>query len=871
MRGAAVILGAVACGPGVAPIRVPPKSVAVSPPIEAVPLGKLPADVHPTHESLALWIDPRKARFGGTAELELDLDRPRDTIWLHGRGLAVSAVTATSAGATVTATYAEVDPIGVARVTLPTALRGHVVLSFTYDAAYDPSLVGAYRIGEAAVFTKFEAIYARRAFPCFDEPRFKIPFDVMLDVPADATVVGNMPPAMDLVMSGVHRVAFAPTPPLPTYLVAFAVGPFDVVAAKGKLPISGVAWRGRGKDLAFALAEEPALLAEQERYFGMAFPYPKLDLVAVPDFQSGAMENAGAITFRDSALLVDDAATSFAQRIKVISTLAHETVHQWFGDLVTMPWWDDLWLNEGFATFLATRTLRTVHPELEAELDALDDTDAVMDADSLDAARRIRQPIATTHDITNAFDGITYDKGAAVLTMLEHYLGDEPFRRGVHAFLTAHATGNATTDDLVAALARASGKPVAAVAASFLDRPGVPVVDVVPTCEAGRGRVHLAQARWQPIGGTLPGGEPWSIPVCLRTSAGETCTVFATRTATVELPACVGWVMPNAGAAGYYRFTLPAAALAPLRTANLSTVERLALGHDLAAAFRSGAIAGGDVLAALDGLTGDPQGTVASVPLETYRFVDRYVLDGKPRDAMRAHVARLYAPVVRALGWTATPTEPAWRRTFRPRLLEFLALVIEDKALLDEAARLGRRYLAGDTRAVDPDLVALALAGVARRGDAAVVDALIAKLVHADDAQLRQQILSALGNVRTPALVERALELSLDPRLHANERLTVLARLLQAIETRDAAWAWLGTHFDALVALLPDRYGGYLPSMLAACDPTRTAALATFFTPRVDALTGGPRNLANAIDAGKQCAALVAAQRGSVTGFAAGL
>ncbi|MCW5803229.1 MAG: M1 family metallopeptidase, partial [Deltaproteobacteria bacterium] len=664
---AAVAATALSCGPREAPAtRTPaPPAAPIAEPTEPTPTGKLPTDVRPLREALELAIDPAAERFGGTATLELELERPRTQIWLHGRGLHVARVEVRSSSGTTPGVWEEVDPpTGVARVTVPAPIHGRVTLAITYDAAYDAQLVGAYRVvrgGEAAVFTKFEAIYARRAFPSFDEPRFKIPFDVTLVAPAKLEVVGNMPVAERAALpDGTQRTRFARTPPLPTYLVAFAVGPFEAQTATvppspvraQPLPIRAVAWRGRGAETAFALAATPALLAEQERYFGIAFPYPKLDLVAVPDFQSGAMENAGAITFRDSALLVDDKLTPFAQRVSILGIIAHEVAHQWFGDLVTMPWWDDLWLNEGFATFLATRTLRAVRPELEAELEAAVDTHDVMYADSLASARRIRQPIESSHDIANAFDGITYDKGAAVLTMLEHHIGAETFRRGVAAYMKQHAHGNATTNDLLAALSSASDTDLAPLAADFLDRPGVPVVTVRTTCEAGAGRILLEQAQWQPVGsGGSSAGATWQLPVCVRAGNGarvdERCTLLEGRTGAIDLPTCVDWVMPNAGATGYYRFAMPPADLARLRdkgAGKLSTVERLSLAHNIEAAFRSGALGGGELILALEAVARDPHGAVASVPLDALRFIDAHVVDGAARAALRARIAAVYAP-----------------------------------------------------------------------------------------------------------------------------------------------------------------------------------------------------------------------------------
>jgi alanyl aminopeptidase len=895
--------------------------------LDPVPLGPLPAGVRPTHEWLLLDIDPEADHLHGTADIALHLDHPREHFWLHGRGLAVSSATitvpativpsatitppatiapaaitpsatttlpsapsSTPATATLDARWEEVDPTGVARVTVPRAVAGDITLHVVFDAAYDAQLVGAYKVNTAsgaAVFSKFEAIYARRAFPCFDEPSFKLPFDIAITAPSADAVIGNMPVAEASPVDTAHtRVRFATTPPLPSYLVAFAVGKFDtrgVTLAAGArrptaLPIGAVALRGRGEDTAYALAEESALLAEQERYFDLAFPFPKLDLVAVPDFQSGAMENAGAITFRDSLLLVNDKITSFDRRIAVTDVLAHETAHQWFGDLVTMRWWDDLWLNEGFATFLATRTLRAVRPDFEMELHAAARASSVMSVDGLASARRIRQPIDTTHDITNAFDGITYDKGAAVLAMVEHFIGDEPFRRGLHAYLVGHAAGNATTDDLVRELSNAAGKELGPLVGSFIDQPGVPVVVAHSRCEAGRGSVDLAQSRWRAAGSTVPVGGSWTIPVCIRAGIGkrveDVCTLLGAPTGSVALPGCAAWIMPNAQGAGYYHSALALDDLARLRDhGRLAVVERVTLAHDLEAAFRSAGLPGGDVLRALEPIARDPHGAVALIPLELFAFVDANIVDGKQRATLRARIRKLYAGAVASLGWTPAAGERPWRRLFRSGLFQFLALGIDDHALLAEASRRGQELLGlgrdhvRHPDAAAPDLTDLVVAAAVRNAGAPVFDALVAELESSQDAQIRQRDMAALAATRDPVLVGRALDLSLDPRLRQNERFNTLQVLLVANETRDVAWSWLQAHFDALVALLPDRFAGRLPSMISMCDRRRMAEVEAFFTPRVEQLTGGPRNLAQALEAAAQCEARVAAQRDSVEAY----
>jgi alanyl aminopeptidase len=499
-----------------------------------------------------------------------------------------------------------------------------------------------------------------------------------------------------------------------------------------------------------------------------------------------------------------------------------------------------------------------------------------MNLDSLTSARRIRQPIETTHDITNAFDGITYDKGAAVLTMLSHFIGEPAFRRGLHAFLTAHASGNATTDELVGALEAAANRPLAPMVASFLDQPGVPAVTMTPRCQAGHGSVELSQARWHAAGASVANAT-WTVPVCVRAGiAGkidEACTLLAAPTGSLLLSGCPDWVLPNAGAAGYYRSTLPAAELARLRDRGLprlSAIERVTLGYDLDAAFRSAALPGDEVLRAFEALVADPHGAVATVPFALWRFVDDHMVEGKQRAALRKRLALRAIPVAGKLGWSAAKDEPVWRRLLRTKLFELLALRVEDSLIQPEAVKRGRQMLGLERDGVrhpdaaPPDLAEVALAAAVRTGGAPAFDAVMSDLGHAEDAQVRGRALHVLANARVPALITRALDLGLDPALRANERIIVLHDLLSSPDTRGAAWAWLTAHYDAYMALLPDRAGGMIPAFVSLCDRAHAEEVRAFFAPRIEQLTGGPRRLAQALEAAGQCEALVAAQRASV-------
>ncbi|MEY2933890.1 MAG: hypothetical protein RL033_4639, partial [Pseudomonadota bacterium] len=545
--------------------------------------GRLPEGVRPTHYALQLQIVPGRDDFSGHASIDVQLDRPLQTLLLHARELQLtsSSVSVPGSERSVTAVPRALGESGLIALALSEPIGpGASRIEIDYAGKLNRRLRGLYAVesgGDSYAFTQFEPIDARRAFPCFDEPRFKTPFDVTLRVPEGQRAISNTPALSERRLdSGLHELTFARTEPLPTYLVAFAVGPLDVVEAPPvpaagarpqPLPLRGVAARGRGAELAFALQATPRLVASLERYFGSAFPYSKLDLIAVPDFASGAMENAGAITFRDTLLLLGSNAPE-QQRRAAVSVNAHELAHQWFGDLVTMPWWDDIWLNEGFATWLAARVVQDAFPEHRAELARVVGLQRAFDMDAKQSARQVRQPIESDHDIRNAFDAITYTKGGALLEMFERYLGADAFRAGLRLYLERHRFGTGTSGELLAALEESSGKPVAAAFSSFLDQPGVPTVSATLQCESGgQPRMRLRQSRFAPLGSGIAAAGLWQVPVCVRFAgpapgkpALEQCVLLDSSEATFTLSQreCPSWLFPNARASGYYRWSLPA-------------------------------------------------------------------------------------------------------------------------------------------------------------------------------------------------------------------------------------------------------------------------------------------------------------------------
>lgn len=871
---------------------VPPPAPVLPP--EAPPLARLPADVRPVQAALFLQIDPRADRFAGTVEILVDLTRPRDVIWLHGRGIHAKAASVRLEGsAPLDATYGEVDPSGVAALRLAQPIGpGRAVVRIDYDAPFGRTAEGLYlasRGGDRYAFTQLEAVAARRMMPCFDEPAFKIPFDLTLFVPngmeaiASTRELERAPAQGDLV-----RISYAQTAPLPAYLLAFAVGPLDVVQGppippnavrKRPIPLRGAAARGRGKELRYALAHTGEVVRALEQYVGIEYPYDKLDILAVPG-KRGAMENPGAITFAERLLLVDEARAPASQKRAFWSVMTHEVAHQWFGDLVTMPWWDDLWLNEAFATWATGRLLPEMRPGEDLDLVRVVRAQGAMETDSLISARQVRQEVRTIHDIQNAFDEITYRKGAGVIGMFERWMGRDAFRAGITSYLTAHQNGNATADDLFAALSVAAGRDVGGPFRSFVSQAGVPLVEARLACSPAGNYLALRQSRHLPLGSAGDPRRTWEIPVCAKVPDGkrtqEVCTLLTGAEGTLPLPAakCPAWVMPNADAAGYYVLSMPPADMKKLTTSalkELTVPERLAVVHGLRAAWARGTPVA-DVLPLLTPLATQPDRAVVQAVMEPFRTARSWLTTAAEREAIEKQAQRVFGPAWREVGWEPRKgkAEDEARRGLRAELLDFMVTVARDPAVRKEAASRGKAYVGfGKDAALHPevadgDLLGTCLAAAAEDGDAALFDHLLRLLERTTDEASRGHLIVALGSFRAPDLAARGLALTFDPRIAAQDLTVILETQLGAPATRDAAWAWFERNVDQIAAKRPPSRRGQLPHLgTRFCDRAHADALSVLFAERIEKLEGGPRNLAAALEAIHLCAARRSAQEPS--------
>lgn len=877
--------------PPVAPVAPSP---AATPLPEARADGRLPDLARPLHYALALSVDPTKETFTGTTRIDVEVPAPTSHVVLHGR-----ALTVTDARALVTIAGGPNGAVGPIAKEIPAkaSLRlgagatapeelvlsfasplpaGRTTLVVTYEAPFDRELSGLYRVRDGErwyAFTQFEATQARRAFPCFDDPSFKVPFDVTIAVPKGLAAFSNTPTVGRDEEGDRTRIRFGTTKPLPTYLVAFAIGELDVVEATRytQPPIRLIATKGKTNLAALALEATSGIVDELARYLDIPYPYEKLDIVAVPDFAGGAMENAGLITFREERLLLDPARASTAARRAQATIIAHELAHHWFGDLVTAAWWNDLWLNEGMATWMEAKIVDKWRPQIGAGLDALADAHAVMDVDGLAAARAVRQPVRTTNEAREAFDGITYEKGAAVLGTIEKWVGEETFQRGIRDYLRQNAHTSVQSDKLLSALDRASGKDVTTMAAAYLDAPGVPEVSTHLECAGGRWHVELNQEPWRPLGTKKAAAEQvWTIPVCVRAPNDKksTCADLAMGAPSLVAGkgACPTYVHPNAEAS-YYRFALDEKELVRLAEGkSLAPGARLSTLSNAWAMVRSGKLPPSALVKVLPLFDEDKSYPVVAQLVAILSGMSETLVEDEARSAFRKFVAARLAKRKQTLGWAPpkadgrdksgkdeTGSEDA---LLRPVVLAALGNLAADDATLREADEQAKKWLASPA-SIDADVASVAVELGSRR---AGPERLVALRELAKTTKSREEriiALRAMTGFEDKALVEAGLAVALGDEVGPHEVRYVFASAWNRIETRAIAEAWVRAQWDALVKKLPGRLGvGLLRGATVGCSREAAENNAAFYGARIATMDGANRRLAEALEGVSLCAEL---------------
>ena len=795
---------------------------------------------------LDLTLDPALERFSGKVEIDARLNAPNDVVFLHGRDLNMRRAIAIVGGKAIAGEWRQADPTGVALLRFPAALpAGPVRFSFDYDAAYGDNAFGLFRVkvGEDWYgWSQFESIDARAAFPCFDDPGFKTPFAVTLRTRAGQMAVSNAPELSKALEGGLEVHRFQPTLPLPTYLVALMTGPFASVEGEvpqtplrgSALPLRIISPRPNADKLGFALEGTKAIVTQLEDYFGEPFPYTKLDQITAPGMP-GAMENAGADLYDDSIIVIDEKASVVSQR-RFARVVAHELSHQWFGDLVTPVWWDDIWLNESFANWLGYYIAAKVRPDLRIEGRGIAEGFAAMDTDALLAGRPIRQQITNNNQIEATFDSITYGKGGHVIAMIASFLGEAKFRSGVRRYMAKHRLGNATSDDFFAALAEQAGDPrIVAAMRSFTYQQGVPLLTFTRKGDS----FEVVQSRYVALG-TGPQPNRWIIPLCVRRGAARHCQLLDGQTAHFSLPG-KGPLVPNAGGAGYYRFELPPSGWDSLiRTANrLPSGEAVALADSLQASFRAGRARSDQLFALAAKLMRNPGSDAheaAGDLLDT--LTSAQLIDDRAAPAYRAFLERLYQPVLNKLGldlragiYAGEDSDIAQRRSEAAnRMISWNRDPKLRRRLVDAAAA----YLAGDVAALDPRWFDLAFDAYLDAGALPAARLLGEKALASQAADFRPAAIGALAASGNDAIAAWLLNDWQDERLRHGEKRQLLRGVIAVRTTREAGYRWLREHLDELIAGSDGIFfATRLPQMLSAfCSVDRAREFERDFGPR---------------------------------------
>jgi alanyl aminopeptidase len=829
------------------------------------PAFRLPSTARPLRYDVTLKVVPGEAKAPGEVAIDVALDGPHAVLWLNADALNVTGASVDAPKTRASILSGHDQFVGVA-FDPPLAAGSHrVTLTFEAEQSRN-STRGIFALednGAWYAMTQFEATSARRAFPCFDEPGFKTPWQLALRVPPDLVAVSNTPVVSEVIGGdGLKTVRFAPTRPLSSYLVAFAVGPWEFVdlgrVGERRTPTRIVVPRGRRADAAFAAKAYPQLYRRLQAWFGMPYPYAKLDHVAIPLSVGFAMENAGLITYGAPSLLALPGAATPRFRRGAANVGAHEISHQWFGNLVTTAWWDDIWLNEAFATWIAAKIVDQWRPDYDRGAARIEERAWAIDNDALASARRIREPVSSRSDIFNAFDAITYQKGAAVIGMFEGWIGEAAFRNGVRAYLESRRDGSATADDFLQSLTHASRLPVASAFDTFLNQNGVPVIDVELRCGADGATLALAQRPLKLLGSDAIGDRRWRIPVCARYGAGTStrraCMLMTEPTATLPLArGCPTFVFANAEGRGYYvphHADNVLAQLARHRKA-LSAAEYTSFLYDLKPLIRAGSVSPTLALQWIRFGAAERERHVVLAAVDLTQFAGDTLFAETDRPSFSAFVRAVFGPRARALGFVPKPKESDDDQLSRHALLTLV--VPEDPALAAQAGALARAWIR-DRKAVDAGLVDAVLISAARAGDAALFDALLAEAKTTQDRLDRRNLMMALFAFTDPVLAQKGLALLLDPAFDVRESWTALRNLSYWLPARRAANDFIVANFDALTKTVARDAPGFWPHYASGlCSEKDRADVEAFWKPRVNTYAGADRELAQALEAIRVC------------------
>ncbi len=830
---------------------------------------RLPLSVAPGRYEIRIEPDLATGTFAGTETVEVTVKEPVGEIVLNAADLLIEEVAIQDdRGRALPGTASLDEATERAHLHFPEVLPpGAWRLRLTFRGTLNDKLRGFYRSrvkgsgphaaggGTAGsggmaerllAVTQFEATDARRAFPCWDEPSFKAVFQVTLVIEGDLTAVSNTRVLSEtrLPESGKTEIRFAPTIKMSSYLVAFVIGRLEATGATSANGTPIRIWCVPGKAHLAKFAQEIATFSLEffEGYYGVAYPGDKLDLIAIPDFAFGAMENLGAITFRENALLVDERTATHAELERVADVVTHEIAHMWFGDLVTMAWWNGLWLNEAFATFMEVLAVDAWRPAWERWVTFGVSRAAALQVDGLGSSRAIEFEVNAPSDAEAMFDVLTYEKGGAVLRMLEQYLGPSVFRDGVRKYLSDHSFGNAETADLWRALGQVSNLPIPEIMDGWIFRPGYPMLTIGG--EDGGRTLRLSRRRFTYLADETQASGLWQVPINLRVRVdGEIRrmrVLLSGAEERVELPGQVDWVVGNEGGHGFYRVRYAPDLLAKLTERPfdiLAPVERFNLINDSWAAALAGLSPVGEYLDLTSRFGDEADRNVWAALLASFAYLKR-IIPASDRPLLEAMVRDRLVRAVARLGWTPRPGEGELLRQLRGELLRAMGTLGNDPTVQGDAGDLYRRSR-HDPSAADPDVLAAAITVLAHAGGEAEYGEFLGRFKAAQTPQEEQRYLYALAAFRDGSLLRRTLHLTVSGDVRSQDAPHLLRSLLSNVDARELAWRFVKEHWETLEGRLP--HGGIrrmCEGITALASPALEADVRHFFGSRKISLGG---------------------------------
>lgn len=804
---------------------------------------RLPGYTIPSAYDLRLNPDLEKFTFAGNVDIRIHQNVESKSIILNSLNLKIAKASITRANETSNLLHAIAVTLDQSheQATLKFANNikpGNYVLHLEFSGLLGTSLEGFYRSSykdkdgkEHWLFsTDLEPTNARRVFPCFDEPDLKAPIALSVQIPKDYVAISNSPAAKEQAAEQPDQklVTFEATPKIPTYIFALVIGKLESEPALNYegIPVRVYAIPGMAKQGHYAQAMAVKLLAYYHKYFGIQYPGKKLDLIAIPNFSHGAMENLGAVTFRSSNLLLDEKASDLSTRQRVAEVVAHEIAHMWFGDLVTMQWWDDIWLNESFATWMATKAIGDIEPSWDVWNDFGLTRAKAEFSDSLVSTRPVHTKVQSPVEAMALFDEIAYDKGASLMQMLESYLGADTFREGMRHYMKAHAYGNATRDDLWKSLSVASGADVKNLMHNWIEAPGYPLV----TISNNGNKIKLEQKRFL-LQGNKPSNTIWQIPICYRDIDKKQSRTLLLNTPAKQFNiADKDTTIFNSNTNGYFRVNYTKAQikqLLPVLKTKLSAAERLSLLSDRSNLALAGTISAPDYLNCLKAYRGENDPSIAWIMIENLRILERMV-EPANKSSFQKFVRYLLLPIKESYEWAAKPSELPNISLLRTEVLRALGTFGQDATTIKEASQYFDKYMQNPT-SVDPEILEAITTIVAYNGDAKIYTKIREQYKTAKTPFDEERNMRALCVFQKKQLLEQTLAMCEKKEFRSQDAPSVMAALVRNQVSADFTWNYVNTHWAKLHTHYPvHALGRIIGNLSYDFRPQRAQAVINF-------------------------------------------